>query len=52
MLQVPVLMKGRLVNWIDSKATFGSQRIHRYYRPLSLAVWGSRCTSITCLNNP
>ena len=27
-LQVPVLMHGHVVNWIDSKATFGSARLH------------------------
>ena len=27
-VQVPVLMHGHVVNWIDSKATFGSARLH------------------------
>ena len=26
--QVPIAVKGRIVNWIDSKATFGDSRSH------------------------
>lgn len=28
-MQVPLLVHGRVVHWIDSKATFGSARLHR-----------------------
>ena len=27
-VQVPVLMHGQVVTWIDSKAMFGSERYH------------------------
>ncbi len=27
-MQVPVLMHGQIVTWIDSKAMFGSERYH------------------------
>jgi hypothetical protein len=27
--QVPILVRGRLVSWIDSKAMFGDDRTHR-----------------------
>eukprot|EP00884_Botryococcus_braunii_P014913 jgi/Botrbrau1/23422/Bobra.0051s0065.2 len=27
-LQVPIMLKGRLVHWIDSKAAFGSPKLH------------------------
>ncbi len=26
--QVPILVRGRLVSWIDSKAMFGDERTH------------------------
>ncbi|KAK9807801.1 hypothetical protein WJX72_009813 [[Myrmecia] bisecta] len=29
-LQVPVAVRGRIINWIDSKATFGDERTHRH----------------------
>ncbi|KAL4418771.1 hypothetical protein ABPG77_010376 [Micractinium sp. CCAP 211/92] len=28
-LQVPIAVQGRIVNWIDSKATFGDDKLHR-----------------------
>lgn len=28
-VQVPVAVQGRIVNWIDSKATFGDEKLHR-----------------------
>ncbi|KAI3438921.1 hypothetical protein D9Q98_001335 [Chlorella vulgaris] len=28
-LQVPIAVRGRIVNWIDSKATFGDDKLHR-----------------------
>lgn len=27
--QVPIAVQGRIVNWIDSKATFGDDKLHR-----------------------
>jgi hypothetical protein len=27
--QVPIMVHGHIVNWIDSKATFGSARVHQ-----------------------
>ena len=32
-VQVPILVSGRLVSWIDSKAMFGDDRTHRRERP-------------------
>lgn len=28
-MQVPIAVQGRIVNWIDSKATFGDDKTHR-----------------------
>ena len=30
LLQVPIAVQGRIVNWIDSKATFGDDKLHRW----------------------
>ena len=29
-VQVPIAVQGRIVNWIDSKATFGDDKLHRW----------------------
>lgn len=36
--QVPIAVQGRIVNWIDSKATFGDDKLHRWG---GLAAWGA-----------
>jgi hypothetical protein len=38
LLQVPIAVQGRIVNWIDSKATFGDDKLHRWVSACACAV--------------
>lgn len=41
-LQVPIAVKGRIVNWIDSKATFGDTKSHLEYNQEQFSKYVNR----------
>lgn len=41
-LQIPIMLCGRVVNWIDSKATFGSRRSHMLQREAQFLKYVNR----------
>jgi len=46
--QVPIAVQGRIVNWIDSKATFGDDKIHRSGggRVVRVGRWGGQANQV------
>ncbi len=38
-MQVPILVRGRLVSWIDSKAMFGDERTHGCASSVAVATY-------------
>lgn len=41
-LAVPCMYKGRIINWIESKASFGDMESHRRYIKEQLSSYGNR----------
>lgn len=41
-LAVPCMYKGRIINWIESKALFGDMESHRHYIKEQLTSYGNR----------
>ncbi len=45
-MQVPVAVGGRVVTWIDSKATFGDERIHAKQLEAQYRTYVNRCEGV------